>query len=249
MLLFSKPLPIILLLALVGCSSIPKIPEQDIPAEILTTSNGATIKIEYTHKEDPSQYYKSDETKQARIARLRIIDKGHDARADVNDVTATILCNPLSLFSLLGVCSPKIYTHEKEDLFGDITPIQNIALTYAYPKYKEKLIKHLRLPKVADYTTTPIYFIPLENYLVFEDNGYYQLNIGFKIFPKNSNAQKMYICQETKTGLPLQQWQANNYELAKKQGELLIDKCFENFRTDHWENLAAFLERQREDEL
>lgn len=47
---------------------------------------------------------------------LRVIDRGHNAKAVAGDVASTIFCNPVSLFNIIGACRAKIYTHNREDL-------------------------------------------------------------------------------------------------------------------------------------
>lgn len=175
-----------------------------------------------------------------RLEQLRIITRGHNASAVGGDIAKTIFCNPFSLFSLIGACKPKVYTHTKEQLDGDLTGVKNISVSYAYPKYKEMLQQNLTLKEAGDYSQVKFYFIHGDNYLVY-DEDHYKLVVQFSI-----NLQgRDFLCQEEKAGFSQEQWQANQYALAVSEGKKLVDRCFEKFDNLHFKNIGHIIEANR----
>lgn len=239
--LLRKALILSLPLGLVACSSSNAKNEMTETPEQLTTKNGSQVAIQYGgYVTSLAGRVESDKTKM-----LRVIDRGHNAKAVAGDVAATVLCNPLSLFNLIGACSAKIYTHEREELHGDDTAIVNPAKTYAYPKYKALLKEKITLDKTSDYTKIPIYFIPTESYLVYGDNEDYKLRVGFNLYIKYARVDGMFTCKEEKNGVTLAQWQANNYELAIKESQALFDRCFQRLDQEHFDKVGKHLQDER----
>ncbi|MBN6710782.1 hypothetical protein JFL47_06000 [Haemophilus haemoglobinophilus] len=190
--------------------------------------------------------------KPKRVENLRIITRGHNASAVAGDITKTIFCNPFSLFNLIGTCKADIYTHSKEDLMGEITPIPNISISYAYPKYKELLKQNIAFSKPINYSQIPLYFVHGDNYLVY-DNEHYKLVAQFGIavrFQKGdlkdssqfSFQNTDFQCQEEVSGFTKEQWQADNYALAVTEGKKLIDRCFQRLDKTHFENIGKRIE-------
>lgn len=203
--------------------------------EQLITKNGSKIAIQYGgYVPFLGKNFSTDKTKM-----LRVIDRGHNAKAVVGDITASVLCSAVVPFGVFGGC---ISTHTREDLHGDDTPFENPAKTYAYSKYYALLKENISPEKVSDYTNIPIYFIPEESYLVYGDRDDYKLRVGFKIYIKYARVDGAFICAEEKNGITLAQWQANNYELAIKESHALFDRCFQRLGQDHFDNISKHLQ-------
>lgn len=234
-LIFSLPF------GLIACSSSSSNIQKGL-TEQLITKNGSQIEIQY------GGYITSlaGRVDDKKTKMLRVIDRGHNAKAVAGDVASTIFCNPVSLFNIIAVCNAKIYTHAREDLHGDDTSIENLAKTYAYPKYKALLKEKLFLDKTSDYTKIPLYFIPGQNYLVYGDNDDYKLRVGFSIYVQYSRVDGMFTCKEEKAGISLEQWQKNNYELAITESKMLLDRCFQRLDQEHFNKVSKHLQEEQQ---
>ncbi len=231
-------------LGLVACSSGSSNVSQEAPEQLIT-KNGSQIAIQYGGY--ITSLARGVDTKKTKM--LRVIDRGHNAKAVAGDVASTIFCNPVSLFNIIGACRAKIYTHNREDLQGDDTTIENLVKTYAYPKYKALLQEKLSFDKAGDFTKIPVYFIPGQNYLVYGDNDDYKLRVGFSVYIKYSRVDGMFTCNEEKSGIPLAQWQANNYELAAKESQALLDRCFQRLDQEHFNKVSKHLQESEKEFL
>lgn len=228
-------------IALAACSS--RTDKSKIESEKIILADKSIISLNLsTLNEERSKY-------------LRVITRGNNASAVAGDVTKTILCNPFSLFSLIGACRATIYTHSKEDLLGNQTTILNISETYAYPKYKSLLQQTIQFSEVKDYSVVPVAFVLGSNYLVY-DNEHYKLNVefGVKVAPNynyGSNqaliqlTERDFVCKEEKSGFTFEQWEANNYALAVSEGKKLVDRCFERLDKHHFNHLGKQIEDHR----
>ncbi len=229
------------ILLMTGCVTNNEI--KTIQAENMTSSNGSIISIGYTGGFDYYQNYRLKPIKDE-MKNLRMVTRGDNASAVAGDATKTILCNPFSLFNLIGACRAKIYTHSKHDLSGSDTGIENVAKSYAYPKYKALLRQYVNPEKSDDYSMLPIAFEPKKNYLVYDNNGY-KLFAGFNISTRGTPVEGKFVCDEQKTGITKERWQANNYRLAVEEGKKLIDRCFKRLTKSHFDSIGILLKEER----
>lgn len=187
--------------------------------------------------------------KPKRVENLRIITRGHNASA----VAGFVLCTSIILVTRLTPCDSTIPS--KENLIGEITPIPNISISYAYPKYKELLKQNIVFSKPMNYSQIPVYFVHGDNYLVY-DNDHYKLVIQFGISVLSSKQDFKYLtglhlgvqdfqCKEEVSGFTKEQWQADNYALAVTEGKKLIDRCFQRLDKIHFENIGKRIEDYR----
>lgn len=217
---------LVMVTTLTACSSNPKVEHVKMETEKVVLSDNSIVGLRMVYNNHARNKY------------LRIVTRGDNASAVAGDVTKTIFCNPFSLFNIIGACSAKIYTHSKEELFGEQTAILNIAETYGYPKYKALLQQNIRFSKPLDYSGSPVHFAVGENYLVY-DEQHYKLNVQFIIASRGGES---VTCQESKSGFTKEQWEANNYSLAVSEGKKLVDLCIEKLGKSHFENLGKLIE-------
>lgn len=221
---------VIFSILLTACSSKSKVIEPE--KKQITVKEKSQIVIYYAI-EDINRKKSAEKFKA-----LRVITRGDTAsQAAFNGIVGGILCNPLSLLS----CSWKDLGFSKEDLDGTFTNIDNISHSYAFPKYLMMLQQKLTLPNSKDYTKVPIYFIPNENYLVYDENSY-KLVAGFNIYINYFNPEKSFQCKLEKSGIAYEKWVDKNYSLALDEGRKLIDKCFEKLDKDHFKTIQEELE-------
>lgn len=237
--MFKKSVLGIVLLGIVACSNKPRVilPE----SEKINVKDNSEIQLLYAIQDGQLRPNGSKE----KLEKLRVITRGDSAgKAIVNGVFGGILCNPFSLLS----CSWGDLGFSKEQLTGTQTNVENISKSYAYPKYKELLKQNLSFSSANSYSNVPIYFLPNENYLVY-DGDFYKLVVGFSIYVDKYYNSQVFMCHEEKSGISYDKWVDKNYSLAISEGKKLVEKCFEKLDKEYFENLKQQIETQKQNFL
>lgn len=172
---------------------------------------------------------------------FRVITRGDIA---IHTTVQGIFCNPLSLFAMVGTCKWDKDTFNKEDIEGEITTHPNIAVSYAYPKYREMLRQNLSFTETKDHTISPIHFYPKANILVY-DEDHYKLKAGFQIYVYGSRVGGEFNCEEEKSGVSYEKWIENNYALAVQESKTMMDSCLKRLDKFHFKHLQEQLEHTR----
>lgn len=205
--------------------------------EKVQTQNGSTVEVIYGIGQ-PGYGKPREMSEKERY--FRVITRADMAKRIAGQ---GIFCNPLSLFALIGACSWNGLLN-KDTIEGELTKLPNVALSYAYPQYLNKLKQHLHFSDTKDYSSVPVYFYPSGNYLVYDDD-HYVLKAGFQIHIEGSRIDGAFLCKEEKSGIPYEKWKENNYALAVQEGKKLMDNCLNRLDKLHFEHVRELLEHNR----
>lgn len=228
-----KSLPFLLIPFTISCTTNPPPKDNVLKSNDITLKDGSLIKVNYAYNKAVNDKDK--------IQYLHIVHPSHA----VGTTGLYIVSGILKAFTQGG----SINTFNKEDLVGSEIKVENINLSYTYPKYIEFLKKNLVMTKKGNYINSPITVYPGRFYLVYDEmvgNDNYTLYAKFIIDFQDTIWHKRTIynfsCSESAKGKTEKEWSANNYGLTVIEGKKLIDQCFSKMDSEYLQKVAKDIE-------